>query len=145
MTHAFHKFWLKITALVVGAFGPVFLAGTLGSSDGLARFTLDLISWPIDGTTSLEAPETRLLLSLSSGFLMGWGVTIWCLSAWVYDHAPEAVRRTVLIGILGWYAFDSTGSTLSGNAVNVFFNTLLLFLAIGPMWRPAKKGLTTSV
>lgn len=29
MSHNFHKFWLKVTAVVVGSFGPVFFLGTM--------------------------------------------------------------------------------------------------------------------
>ncbi|MEM6634008.1 MAG: hypothetical protein AAF694_30310, partial [Bacteroidota bacterium] len=73
------------------------------------------------------------------GFLLGWGVMIWLLSVWVYDQAPEAVRKTVLIGILSWFVLDSSGSIASGNASNVLFNVLVLLLAVGPLWRPAKS------
>ncbi|MDX2280869.1 MAG: hypothetical protein NW218_14880 [Saprospiraceae bacterium] len=63
---------------------------------------------------------------------------IWLLSIWVYDKAPEAVRKTVLIGILTWFVFDSSGSIASGNASNALFNVLVLLLAVGPLWRPAQ-------
>ena len=76
--------------------------------------------------------------ALTGGFLLGWGVMIWLLSIWVYDKAPEAVRKTVLIGILTWFVFDSSGSIASGNVSNALFNVLVLLLAVGPLWRPAQ-------
>jgi hypothetical protein len=139
MSHKFHKFWLKITAIVVGAFGPVFFLGTMGSTLEPARLTLDILSWPIDGVTTYSSPDTRFLSALTGGFLLGWGVMIWCLSSWVYDKAPEAVRRTVLIGILSWFFLDSAGSIASGNTSNAFFNILVLLLAVGPLWHPARE------
>ncbi|MEM7375149.1 MAG: hypothetical protein AAF587_41530 [Bacteroidota bacterium] len=139
MSQKFHKFWLKITAIVVGSFGPVFFFGTMIETMEPARLTLDLLSWPIDGMTTYESPDTRFLSALTGGFLLGWGVMIWLLSAWIYDQAPEAVRRTVLISALSWFVLDSTGSFASGNASNVLFNILILLLAIGPLWRPAKE------
>jgi hypothetical protein len=42
-----------------------------------------------------------------------------------------------LAGVLAWFVLDSTGSVLSGNASNAFFNVLVLLLAVGPLWRPA--------
>lgn len=138
MTHKFHKFWLKITAIVVGSFGPVFFFGTMVETMEPARLTLDILSWPLDGMTTYESPDTRFLSALAGGFLLGWGMMIWFLSAWVYDKAPEAVRRAVLIGVLSWFFLDSAGSIASGNASNVFFNTLILLLGVGPLWRPAK-------
>lgn len=135
----FHKQWLKVTAFVVGSFGPVFFLGTMPSTLEPARLTLDIISWPIDGATTYASPDTRFLSALAGGFLLGWGVMIWGLSKWVYEHAPEAVRKTVLIGLLAWFALDCSGSVASGNASNVFFNTLILLLGVGPMWLPAKE------
>ena len=144
MSHASHRFWLKITAIVVGSFGPVFFLGTMEPATEPARFTLDLLSWPLDGATTYASPDTRFLSALTGGFLLGWGVMIWCLSLWVYDHAPEAVRRTVLIGLLSWFVLDSIGSITSGNASNAGFNVLVLLLAVGPLWRPARATPTTS-
>ena len=138
MTQKFHKFWLKITAIVIGSFGPVFSLGTMAATSEPARLTLDLLSWPIDGATTFDAPDTHFLSALTGGFLLGWGVMVWCLSAWVYDKAPEAVRKTVLTGILCWFVFDSSGSIASGNPSNAWFNVIVLLLAVGPLWRPAK-------
>jgi hypothetical protein len=138
MTHAFHKFWLKITAIVVGSFGPVFFLGTMSATLEPARLTLDILSWPIDGATTYASPDTRFLSALTGGFLFGWGVMIWCLSSWVYDAAPEGVRRAVLTGVLAWFVLDSAGSIASGNASNAVFNVFVLLLAVGPLWRPAR-------
>jgi hypothetical protein len=136
-SQAFHKFWLKITAIVVGSFGPIFFLGTMAQTLEPARFTLDLLSWPIDGATTWASPDTRFLSALTGGFLLGWGVMIWCLSAWVHDAAPEGVRRSVLAGTLAWFCLDSAGSIASGNSLNAAFNILVLVVAVGPLWRPA--------
>lgn len=138
MSHQFHKFWLIITAIVVGAFGPVFALGTMESTSELARWTLDFLSWPLDGQQSYDFPTLRFLSALTGGFLLGWGVMIWCLRAWIYDVAPEAVRRTVLTSLLAWFVLDSVGSITSGNVSNAFFNIIVLLLAIGPLWFPAR-------
>jgi len=138
MSHSFHKFWLKITAFVVASFGPVFFLGTMTFTSEPARLTLDLLSWPIDGATTYTSADTRFLSALTGGFLLGWGVMIWCLSVWVYDQAPEGVRRTVLMGLLSWFVLDSVGSIASGNASNAIFNVIVLFIAAGPLWFPAK-------
>lgn len=139
MRKEFHKFWLKVTAFVIGSFGPVFFLGSMESTKEPARLTLDLLSWPIDGMTKYDSPDTRFLSALTGGFLLGWGVTIWFLSTKVYDVAPEAVRKSVLFGVLSWFFLDSAGSIASGNVSNAFFNVIVLLIAIGPLWFPAEK------
>lgn len=138
-TQKFYKFYLKITAMVVGSFGPVFFLGAMPATSGLARWTLDFLSWPLDGHQDYLAPTTRFLSALTGGFLFGWGVMIWCLSVWVYNKAPEFVRKSVLIGILSWFILDSAGSIASANVSNAFFNIIVLLIAVGPLWRPARE------
>ena len=137
MNKQMHKRWLKFTALVIGAFGPIFFLGTMPQTSEPARLTLDLLGWPIDGATTFSHPDTRFLSALTGGFLTGWGVMVWCLSAWVYDLAPRGVRRSVLAGLCGWFILDSSGSIASGNASNALINILVLALAAGPLWVPA--------
>jgi hypothetical protein len=138
MSHKFHKFWLKITAIVIAIGGPILSLGAMEQTKEPARLLLDVLSWPIDGATTYASPDTRFLSALSGGFLFGWGVLIWRLSSWVYDQAPEGVRRTVLTSLLCWFFLDSAGSIASGNASNAVFNVFFLLVAVGPLWRPAR-------
>ena len=103
MSRAFHKFWLKVTAVVIGSFGPVCFLGTMSPTAAPARLTLDILRWQDFGTTTYASPDTRLLSALLGGFLLGWGVSIWCLSSSVYDQAPEGVRRSVLTSLIAWF------------------------------------------
>ena len=136
--HARRKAQLKRAAVIIGSFGPVFALGTLAATDKPARLTLDLLGWRGLGLTTFQASETRFLSALSGGFLLGWGVMIWCLSVWVYDAAPEGVRRSVLAGVLAWFVLDSAGSIASGFPTNAGFNVLVLVATIGPLWRPVR-------
>jgi hypothetical protein len=120
--------------------GPIFFLGSMAATAEPARLTLDILSWPIDGETTYADPDTRFLSALSGGFLLGWAVTIWGLATRLYDLAPEAVRRTHVAGALAWFLLDSAGSILSGNASNALFNIVVLALAVGPLWRPAKAS-----
>jgi hypothetical protein len=137
-SHSLHKVWLKVTAVVVGSFAPVFFFGTMLATAEPARWSLDLLSWPLDCLQTFAAPETRFLSALTGGFLLGWGMMIWYLSEWVYDVAPDAVRKSVLTGLAAWFVLDSAGSITSGTSSNVISNILVLLLAVGPLWRPAQ-------
>jgi hypothetical protein len=144
MSHAFQKFWLKITAVIVGSLGPVFFLGAMTPTLAPARLTLDLLGWKLGQPSAYDAPDTRFLSALAGGFLLGWGVMIWCLSVWAYDTAPEGVRRSVLVGSLAWFCVDSAGSIASGNPSNAAFNVLVLLASIGPLLRPASDGIALS-
>jgi len=139
MSRSLHKLWLKVAAVVVGIGGPIFFLGSMPETMEPARLTLDLLSWPVDGATTYASPDTRFLSALTGGFLLGWGVTLWCLSAWVYDLAPEPVRKAVLTGICSWFVLDSAGSIASGNESNALFNVAVLLIAVGPLWFPARE------
>ncbi|MEL7277620.1 MAG: hypothetical protein AAGK98_14210 [Pseudomonadota bacterium] len=137
-THATHRFWLKVSAIVIGFFGPALTLGTVPATNELARLGLDILTWPIDGFPDYRSEEIRFLSALTGGFLVGWAVTIWMLSSLAYDQAPEAVRRSLVYGACAWFVLDSVGSVTSGHWPNALWNVLVLLLVVGPMWRPAR-------
>ena len=133
-----HKTWLLVSALTIGAFGPVFALGAASITSEAARWTLDVLAWPVDGVEQYDDATTRFLSALTGGFLLGWGVMVLCLRSWVYDLAPEGVRRSLLVGALAWFVLDSAGSLASGTPSNVLVNVVVLVLVVGPMWLPAR-------
>ena len=135
-----HKRWLWVTAIVIGIAGPVISLGTMEATQEPARLTLQLLSGPGYAARSYDHDTLRFLSALTGGFLVGWGATIAALRAWVYDQAPEGTRRAVVVGLLCWCVLDSAGSIASGTPWNAFFNLLVLLLAVGPMWTPARHG-----
>lgn len=60
-----HELWLNVTAIVVSSFGPVFFLGTIEATSEPAWLTLDLLSWPLDGTSSYNSPDTKFLSALT--------------------------------------------------------------------------------
>ncbi len=138
MTEKLHRLWFKVAAIVVGSFGPVFFLAAAGLTEP-ARWTLDMLSWPIDGNITYEAPATRFLSALTGGFLLGWGVTLWLIGQHMYDAAPEAARKAVIYGLISWFVLDSAGSVASGHSANIVWNVLVLVVAVGPLWRPADR------
>ncbi len=137
-SHAVHKFWLKVSAFLIGFFGPLLTLATMPAYNEPARWVLDLLASPLDGFPSYEAPEIWFLSALTGGFLFGWGVMVWCLSIWVYDAAPEGVRKSLVVSVCAWFFLDSTGSITSGNWPNALWNILVLLAIVGPLWSPAK-------
>ena len=134
-----HKRWLLVTGIVVGSFGPVFSLGTQAATDEAARWSLDLLAWPLDGAEQYVDGAMRFLTALTGGFLFGWGVMILALRQWVYDAAPDQTRRAVLVGLVAWCVLDSLGSLAAGVPSNVLFNGLVLLTAAGPLWFRAQN------
>ena len=133
-----HKTYLKISAVLVMLFGPIFFLGTFDATVEPIRFSADVLAWPVDGAQTYDHPDTRFVGALAGGFLLGWGALIWMLSGKPYDAEPEAIRRAVVIGFVAWFLLDSAGSITSGHASNAAFNILVLIAFVGPLWRPAK-------
>lgn len=129
-----HKSWLKFTAIAIGGFGPIFSLGTMAATREPARWSLDLLSWPLDGATTLADADAQFLIALTGGFLLGWGVTIWLMATRLFDAAPDGVRRCVLGGLCAWFVLDSAGSIASGNGSNALFNVAVLLILAGPLW-----------
>jgi hypothetical protein len=139
MSHKFHKLWLKITAIVVGSFGADLFPRHDELGEGTSPANARNIKLAFEWNHDLRFARHTVLSALTGGFLLGWGVMIWFLSSWVYDAAPEPVRRAVVTSLAAWFFLDSSGSITSGNTSNVFFNVLVLLVAVGPLWRPAKN------
>jgi hypothetical protein len=137
MTPAQHRRWMKFTAVGIGGFGPLFSLATRPALAEPARWSLDLLAWPLDGAETYAEPTTRFLTAITGGFLLGWGVTVWFLATRLHPLAPEPVRRTILAGLLAWCALDSAGSIAAGHASNAGFNLIVLFTLVGPLWWPA--------
>ncbi|MEM7329199.1 MAG: hypothetical protein AAF437_10695 [Pseudomonadota bacterium] len=133
-----HKTYLKISAVLVMLFGPIFFLGTFDATVEPIRFSADVLAWPVDGAQTYDHPDTRFVGALAGGFLLGWGALIWMLSGKPYDAEPEAIRRAVVTGFVAWFLLDSAGSITSGHPSNAAFNILVLIAFVGPLWRPAK-------
>jgi hypothetical protein len=88
----------------------------------------------LDGNFTFNSPDLKLVCAIFAGVLLGWTVTLWCISEWIYDLAPEPTRKTVLAGMISWFVLDSTGSIMSGHSSNFIFNILFFALASGPLW-----------
>lgn len=140
MSLAWHRTYLKITAFVIGSFGPIFFLGTMAGTREPARLTMDLLSWPIDGASTWSSPDTHFLSALTGGFLFGWGVCVALLTR-AHDVAPEPVRQAVVGGVCAWFCLDSAGSIASGNPSNALINVAVLLIAVGPLWVPARPSL----
>ena len=137
-TQKFQKKYLKISGFLVASFGPICFLGTMPETAEAGRFTLDILSWPLDGRESLADGTAKLLSALLGGFLLGYGVTIWQLSK-AYDKAPNIIRKVVVTGLCSWFILDSAGSIAGGHWSNAVWNIPILLAFVGPLWFSTKN------
>lgn len=108
---------------------------------GLLTILADLIFLPVDGAQDLSAPETRLMMAISGGVLVGWGVMVWLVATRLADRDPALARTLVLVPLAAWFVVDSAGSVASGAPLNVLFNCGFVVVFAAAFWgRPAEEA-----
>lgn len=131
--------WLKIASAVVVGFGILLLFAAYPATSAPVAVLSDLILWPVDGTQTLDAPETRLLSGILGGVMAGWGVLLWTVSTRLYPREPDLARTLTLTSIWVWFVVDGIGSTVAGAPLNVLLNVGFLALFVVPLWSSRKQ------
>ena len=127
--------WLKIGAMSMMAFGLISFTGLIPALSGFTLLLIDMIIWPIDGGQNLQGAETKLLLAIFSGLIIGWGIMIWQLVTKLYPKDPALPRSLILTSIGIWFVVDSTASIYAGAPLNALFNSGFLALFFIPLWK----------
>ena len=86
--------WLKAaSAVLMIGLGLMFAIAAWPPASGLVTIMVDLLFWPIDGTQSVAAPETRIILAIGGGITAGWGVLVWQVATHLMQSNPAMARR----------------------------------------------------
>lgn len=121
---------VKAAAGFVIVVGMVIAAAAWPVLAGPVVFLADLIIWPLDGMQTLTAPEARLLMAISGGVMVGWGVTLWKLAGYLMPQDMPAARAITMTGLYCWFGVDSIASIAAGAPINAVANVsfVVLFL-----------------
>lgn len=119
---------LGVASIELILFGLIALAASHPSGAAPWGFFFDLVRWSFEPGPYQFDEDAQLLNGVSGGLLIGWGVVLTWLSFGPIARGDEGARRAAIIGILAWFAADSTGSILSGTPGNIILN--LGFLAV---------------
>ncbi|MDZ7601754.1 MAG: hypothetical protein U1A06_10315 [Hoeflea sp.] len=122
--------WVKAASAVVIGFGLMLAAAAWPPLAGPVLLLADLLIWPMDGLQTLAAPETRLLLAIAGGVMVGWGVTLWKLAEYLMPQHPAAVRTITMTGLYSWFAVDSLASIMAGAPLNAVANISFVVLFV---------------
>ena len=144
--------WLKIASATIIMFGVLFFLSTIPPLSAPMAFLFDLVIWPLNGADDLSAPASRLLLAISGGVLVGWGIMLWLIVTRLYPSDPRLARTLILTSAGTWFVVDSLGSAIAGAPLNVLFNIVFLELFVIPLWRapdaaepPMAAGVRTEI
>lgn len=140
MQHQATTNWLKIATGVVIVSGVLCLSGAITATAGLARYLMDLVFWPVDGTPGAVMPQAQLLWAITGGVMVGWGVLMWQVITHVYTDNPALGRSMILTSVGIWFVLDSSGSIAAGAPLNALFNVIFLALYAVPLWRPVREN-----
>lgn len=118
---AWFQFWLVSMVL----FALLVAGGALPATDAPLRMGLALISM---GPPTDLTPAGRFMIGVLGGVFLGWMVMLWLVirQAITMGPAGRPLWQAATIGMLAWYALDSTLSVLTGFGLNAVPNTLAL-------------------
>lgn len=128
--------YLKIASGIVIGIGLLGFLGVWPELSMPIELFLDVIFWPVDNQQSLTSPESRLLLAITSGILVGWGALMWLIATQLYEANSKLARTMILTSITVWFVVDSTGSIISGAPINALLNLGFVALFYLPMRQP---------
>ena len=120
--------WLKTGSILLIGFGLLCFLSLFTPVAAIGRGLIDFVIWPIDGAQSFSATETRLLLAIGGGLMVGWGEMLWLVTTLVYRNDPALGRKLILPAILAWFVIDSAGSVLAGVGLNAILNVSFLVI-----------------
>ncbi|MFN3959599.1 MAG: hypothetical protein ACK4NP_06760 [Parvularculaceae bacterium] len=113
--------------------GLLWASGAIPGFDAPVTWMFDLLSWPIDGNPGALNPTAKFMSAIGGGVLAALGVLNWLLIAPALEAGDRRILNAALASVFTWFVIDSTGSVLSGNAPNVFFNVVILGLYVTPI------------
>lgn len=120
---AWFRFWLISMVL----FALVVAGGALPATDAPLRLGIALTSM---GPPADLTPAGRFMIGILGGVFLGWMVMFWLVlrQAVAMGPAGRPLWLAAMLGMLAWYALDSTLSVATGFGLNLVPNTLALGL-----------------
>ena len=103
-------------------FALVWWTGVHASIDAPARWLLDLLSWPLDGSHQFLSGDVRWLSGVGAGLLVGMSLFMLLVVLPELRAGNFRVLKGAIRALLGWFVFDSFGSVVAGVASNAWFN-----------------------
>jgi hypothetical protein len=123
----FWQAWFRLWILSMILFALLVAGGALPATDAPLRIGIALTSM---GPPPDLTPAGRFMTGILGGVFLGWMVMFGLVvrEAMTMGRTGQPLWRAAIIGMLAWYALDSTLSVLTGFGLNLVPNTLALGL-----------------
>jgi hypothetical protein len=126
-------FLTRLNAIGFALFALFWAGAAFPGLDGPARFLLDLLDWPLDGTPATLDHYVRWLSAIGAGLTAAFAAISYFVVAPAIERNDSAARNGALAAIAAWFAVDSAGSIASGVASNAVFNAVFFALYAAPL------------
>jgi len=121
---SFWRTWLTAWCFAVGAFGALLAAGAFEATRGPVVLLYTLLG----GAAPVFDPALAFSVGLMGAVTIGWSLTFY--AAFEAAHALGAqggrIWRLITVSVIAWYVIDGAISALTGFALNIASNTVLL-------------------
>lgn len=128
----FWRTWLNIWCVAVGVFGVVLAASAFEATRGPVVLLYTLLG----GAAPVFDPALSFSIALMGAVTIGWSLTFY--AAFEAAHALGAqsgrIWRLITVSVVVWYVIDGALSALTGYALNIASNTVLLIGYLIPLF-----------
>ena len=132
--------FMKIVALIFGAYAVLWGLAPFQEINFPARFILDFSDWPIDNLAAPLDRNTTWLVSIASGLLAALAIFLGLVVAPAIQRGDKKTVTATIYALLAWYLIDGIGSYASGVVSNIVFNTIYLVIAMAPLFLTKPKS-----
>lgn len=125
MVSPFWRVWFYGWCVSMLGFAVVMAVGALDGFDAPFRILMALLNF---GEPVPITPVLRFVSGILGGVLLGWivALSLTLRVAMAMGHAGRPLWLACTLGLIAWYALDSTLSVATGFGLNVVPNTLAL-------------------
>jgi hypothetical protein len=127
----FWRAWLTVWCVAVGAFGALLAAGAFEAT----RAPVVLLYTLLGGAPPMFDPALAFSVGLMGAVTIGWSLTFYAAFEAAHALGAQSARiwRLITVSVFAWYVIDGAISALTGYALNIASNTVLLIGYLIPL------------
>lgn len=122
----FWQVWLNVWCVGIAVFGIIITGGAFEETSGPILALYQTLSG--SDTISFQSPEIRFSLAVMGAVSIGWAISLFASikAAVLLGPAGKPIWVWTIVAAVVWYVVDSALSVMTGFALNVVPNTVLM-------------------